>query len=87
MAFTATINSVSRSEDPGSFDISVTYLDSADPEWRVPKTLRVIVDPAATVQVQRQTVQSAIQADAQRYKQQLAVYGGLLSLVDQTFTI
>lgn len=87
MAFTATLDSVARSGDPASFDISVTYTDSADAEWRVAKTLRVTVDPAQTAAQQRAAIQSQIQADAQRYKQQLGIYGGLLGLVGQSFTI
>lgn len=87
MAFTATLDAVSRAGDPGMFDLAVSYADSSDPEWHVAKILRVTVDPSQTVAQQQQAIRQAVTADAQRYKQQLTIYAQLQSLVGQTITI
>lgn len=87
MAYTATLNSVQRAGDPGAFDLSLTYLDSNEPDWHVFKVLRVVIDPTLTAAQQRAALIAQITADATLYKQQSTTYAALLGLVGQTLTL
>lgn len=86
MAFTAHLDSISRSGTPGTFDIGLTYADSAS-GWQLSKTLRVVLDLNQTAPQKLAALQAAVTADATLYKQHLATSNGLSTLTDQTLTI
>lgn len=87
MAWTVTLESVTRAGDPLLFDLSVSYRNSADPDWHVSKTLRVTIDPALTAPQQRAAVVAMITADAVTYQKQAAIHNGLLSIVGQSIVL
>lgn len=81
MAFSAVLDSVSKGGPPTLLEIGVTYLDDANPDWRVSKILPVTLDPALTGVQQAAAIRAAVIADASLYKRQLAVVAGLSALV------
>lgn len=85
--FTATLDSVQRGDDPATFELQVTYLDTDNPDWHVSKALPIGVDPTQTPAQQRASIRAQVIADAQRYKGQLAIHAGLLSLVGSSLDI
>lgn len=87
MAFTVTLESVSRAGDPSFFDLGVLILNDAEPDWKVEKTLRVTVDPALTAAQQRSSILAQVTADAQRYKTQSTIQAALASIIGNTVTV
>lgn len=87
MAFTATLDSVQRGEDPATFDLGVTYRDSTSPDWSVSKILRTTIDPTLTPAQQRNALVALVKADALPYQKQQVIYAELLALVGQSVQV
>lgn len=87
MAFTATLDGIEKTANPGTLTAHVIYRDSDNPDWSPRRDIPISLAVVTTQDQLQQAIIAAIRADASPFYKQIQAYPLAVGLIGQTLTI